>query len=312
MSVVSPSEFWDANGCLESVVYDMAPSLADVPLEVFTESILPVPAPPRKPVIIYDFEDGASTDDEIDMDDRLPLPRGFGEVCASHGRGTHGWCVSIEPTYHDGNDKSREFAKTYLLALESHYGRDRMFIADKDIINHALGYSQSDVAKGHIEAFTYNNHSKRIFWHRKFDRGKLVDVNTPYAPKRVNYNRCFIRRSVASPVASPVVSHIVSHVVSQVASPVARNAGRNALRTPGPYDESNPKIPCCRGIVNGSPCTKVFCVNENTGKPYLSPNPEYFNQTQQLCKKCYELTRKDPGNEKVVVNGRKILMTRLR
>ena len=41
MSVVSPSEFWDANGCLESVVYDMAPSLADVPLEVFTESILP-------------------------------------------------------------------------------------------------------------------------------------------------------------------------------------------------------------------------------------------------------------------------------
>lgn len=176
-----------------------------------------VPTPSRKPVIIYDFEDGASTDDEIDMDDRLPLPRGFGEVCASHGSGTHGWCVSIEPTYHDGNDKSREFAKTYLLALESHYGRDRRFIADNDIINHALGYSQSDVAKGHIEAFTYNNHSKRIFWHRKFDKGKLVDVNTPYAPKRVNYNRCFILRSVAT---IGTLSPVASHAASPVASPV--------------------------------------------------------------------------------------------
>ena len=41
MSVVSPSEFCNANGCLESVVYDMAPSLADIPFDVFNESILP-------------------------------------------------------------------------------------------------------------------------------------------------------------------------------------------------------------------------------------------------------------------------------
>lgn len=107
-----------------------------------------------------------------------------------------------------------------------------------------------------------------------------------------------------SPASSPASS--------PVSSPISRNADRDALRIPGPYDESKPKYPCCRGIVNGTPCTKVFCVNQDTGKPYVSPSPEYFNRTQQLCKKCYEIIRKDPMNEKVVVNGRKILMTRLR
>ena len=104
----------------------------------------------------------------------------------------------------------------------------------------------------------------------------------------------------------------LSPASSPVSSPVSRNADRKALRIPGPYDERKPKNPCCRGIVNGTPCTKVFCVNQDTGKPYLSPSPEYFNRTQQLCKKCYEIVRKDPNNERVVVNGRKILMTRLR
>tara|TARA_R110000822_G_scaffold201613_1_gene338839 strand:+ start:26 stop:763 length:738 start_codon:yes stop_codon:yes gene_type:complete len=184
-----------------------SPVIKPFPVAVVVDAPpLEPPAVPHKPVINLDeLEDGAGTDEDLCVDDFSPCPRGYEAVCLSHGTRGNDWAVSIEPTYHNGNNKDREFAKAYLAALQIHYGRDRKDISDKDIIHHALGYAHTDVCLGKVEAFTYNDNSKRIFWHRKFNREKVVNAswrgvdksgNTVYPGMRVKYNRSFILRSV--------------------------------------------------------------------------------------------------------------------
>mgnify|MGYP003115677561 CR=1 FL=1 len=138
-----------------------------------------------------DFEDGAGTDEEVELDD---LPIGFCEVDPTFGTKGDEWCHTIENSYHWGGDCAKPFQNMYLAVLERHFGCSRKDIPHIDIIDHAIAYGKTDIAKGRAAGFTYNSNTKRIFWHTKIYRDKIINQYSPNAPSRVLFNVLFCRR----------------------------------------------------------------------------------------------------------------------
>ena len=142
----------------------------------------------RSRVNLDDLEESPVPKDEDDFD---PLPNGF-EAIDGYGTLSHAWCVTEVNCYHDGNDCSRKFQKQYLEILEEAKGGSRHEIPHEEIIGHALGYG-NDV-KARVAGFTYNEHTKRVFWHSVIDRKRMVTEASPNAPIRVKFNMFYARR----------------------------------------------------------------------------------------------------------------------